>query len=186
MTKRLMLFVFAFLSIALAAQNVLAESDLGFKAIGGRLGYVDPESEYKGTFTLGAVADFGTIIPQLHWDAALTYWSSSLDWGWAGSNYEVSLTDIALRTGVKYYFIEGEWQPYGGGGLGMHFFSSEAEGPHGSYWTGADDSELEFYLVGGVQHPLSEKLVGSAELQLDIGDVDQTTIQINLMYLLGK
>lgn len=185
MTKRYGLLLIAILSLALTTQMALAESDLGLKAIGLRLGYVDPESDYSGTFTVGAVADFGTFIPNLHWDAALTYWKSTWDWSWSGSSYEVSLTDIAIRTGVKYYFLEGEWQPYGGGGFGIHLFSSEAEGPYGSYWTGADDTEFQFYLAGGVRHPLSEKLAGSAEVQLDVGDVDQTAIQINLMYLLG-
>lgn len=186
MSKRVGLFAFALLGIVLMAHSALAETDLGFKGIGGRLGYVDPESEYNGTFTLGAVADFGTFVPKLHWDAALTFWKSSLDWGWYGSTYDVTLTDIALRTGVKYHFIEGPWEPYAGGGLGLHFFSSDVSAPSGAVWTGADDTEFQFYIVGGVQHPLTKSLIGSAELQLDIGDLDQTNIQINVMYLLGK
>jgi hypothetical protein len=186
MNKRIWLLAFAMLSIVLMTHAALAQSDLGLKAIGGRLGYVDPESEYKGTFTIGAVADFGTIIPKLHWDGAVTYWKSTLDWGWAGTAYDVSLTDIALRSGVKYMFLEGDWQPYAGGGLGLHFFSSDVSGPYSAYWSGASDTKFEFYIAGGVSHPLTDKLVGSAELQFDIGDVDQTNIQINIMYLLGK
>jgi hypothetical protein len=164
---------------------VRAETDLGFKAIGGRIGYVDPESEYKGTFTLGAVADFGTFMPSLHWDAALMFWKSSYDWGWYGQNYSIDLTDVSIRSGVKYYFMEEEWRPYAGGGLGMHFFSLKS--PAGSVgWVGSDDSDFQFYICGGVAHPFSETLVGSGEVQLDFGDLNQTAIQFNLIYLLGK
>jgi hypothetical protein len=186
MNKRIWLLAFAMLSIVLMTHAALAQSDLGLKAIGGRLGYVDPEDGYKGTFTIGAVADFGTIIPKLHWDGAVTYWSSDYDWGWYGNAYKVTLTDLAVRSGVKYMFLEGDWQPYAGGGLGLHFFSSDVSGPYSANWTGASDTKFEFYIAGGVSHQLTHNLVGSAELLFDIGDVDQTNIQINIMYLLGK
>ncbi|MDD5088900.1 MAG: outer membrane beta-barrel protein [bacterium] len=162
-----------------------AASDIGFKGIGGRIGYVDPESDFGGTFTLGAVADLGTWIPQLHWDASLAYWSSSYDFGWAGDSYDVTLSDFALRSGLKYHFIEGEWEPYAGGGLGLHFYSWDADWPHG--YSGEDsDSEVGFYIVGGVEHQLNDTWKVSGEVQLDWADPDQTAIQINAIYSLGR
>ncbi|MBU0508203.1 outer membrane beta-barrel protein [bacterium] len=167
--------------------TALAQSDIGFKGIGGRIGYVDPELDYQGTFTIGAVADLGTWIPQLHWDASLCYWSSSYDLGWLTDEFKVTTSDIALRSGVKYHFIEGPWEPYGGGGLGLHFFSVKADWPH-DYWGSSSSSETEFgfYIVGGVEHQFNEQWKASGEVQLDWADLDQTNIQINVIYLLGK
>lgn len=163
-----------------------AETDIGFKGIGGRIGYVDPEADYDGTFTLGLVADLGTWVRQLHWDASLSYWSSGYDFDWTGHDYDVTLTDFALRSGVKYHFIEGPWEPYAGGGLGLHFFSWDADWPHDYRNAEDSDTEFGFYIVGGVEHRFSDQWKASGELQFDWADLDQTSVQVNVIYLLGK
>jgi hypothetical protein len=177
-----------FLLGAVLAGGALAAShgtDIGFKGIGGHVGFVDPEW-YGSTVTLGAVADLGTFVPQLHWDASLSWWSSSYDY-WPG--YSATLSDIVLRSGVKYHFIQGEWEPYAGGGLGLHFYSTSVETPHGgTYYAyhGSDDTDFGFYLVGGVAHPFTNQLTGTGEVQLDFEDVDLFTIQFGLIYQLGR
>ncbi|MFZ5433574.1 MAG: acyloxyacyl hydrolase [Calditrichota bacterium] len=177
------LFILAAFVLSLGfAGASYAESDIGFKGIGGRIGYVDPESEIDGTITFGVVADLGEWTDNLRWDAALTYWSTGEEAG----QWEWTWSDIALRSGVKYHFLDGEWQPYAGGGLGIHMYSIDFDGP--STYTGWDDSETEFgfYIVGGVSHQFNEQWKAGAELQLDWADPDQTNIQVNVIYLLGK
>lgn len=163
----------------------LAQSDIGFKGIGGRLGYVDPEGSWDGTISFGVVADLGTFVRQLHWDAAITYWASSQDYKYPPyGSYSWSISDFAIRSGVKYPFIEGPWEPYAGGGLGLHFFSWDNKW-HG-YSHDADETDFGLYIVGGVEHRFNTRWKGSAELQLDFADWDQTNVQINLIHILGK
>jgi len=179
--------VFALCAALLGVSGAaLAQSDIGFKGIGGRIGYVDPEADYDGTITFGVVADLGTWTPQLHWDASLCYWSSSYDFDWTGHNYDITLSDFALRSGVKYHFIEGPWEPYAGGGLGLHFFSWDADWPQGYGGASDSDTEFGFYIVGGVEHRFNDQWKGSAEFQLDWADLDQTTIQFNVIHILGR
>ncbi|MBK6765077.1 MAG: hypothetical protein IPG71_01855 [bacterium] len=184
------LAVLAVIAVALlrGQQAYAADSDIGVKGIGLRLGYVDPESEYSGTVLLGAFADLGTITDKLYVDASLTYWSSDWDYNYYDYDWTVSLTDIALRGGVKYHFSEGEWEPYAGGGLAMHFYSASYESPSGYSWSysGADGSDFGIYICGGVEKQLSEKIIGSGELMLDFSGVGQTALQVNLAYMLGK
>ncbi len=169
-----------FILVLVLAIPAFAQSDIGFKGIGGRLGYVDPDGP-DGTVLFGVVADLGTWVPKLHWDASIAYWSSGED---LGAGWDASWSDLAFRSTVKYHFIEGPWEPYAGGGIGLHMLSAEVNSPYGS----ADDSESDFALVvlGGVEHQFNEKWKGSADLMFDFGDAEQMSVQINVIYLLGK
>ncbi|MBK6764783.1 MAG: outer membrane beta-barrel protein [bacterium] len=182
------LAAFGFLTSSLAlAQN----GDFGLKGIGLRLGYVDPESEYKGTFLFGGVADLGTVAKNLHADASITYWKSEWDYSYYWFDYAdswtISLSDIAVRGGVKYHFPQEGWAPYAGGGLGMHFYSATWDTPSGEVswsYSGADGTRFGLYLCGGAQFDLSEKIAGSGELLLDFSEVGQTAFQANVIYKL--
>ena len=132
----------------------------------------------------GAVADLGTFIPKLHWDAAVYYWSSSLDYtGW-----DWSLRDVAIKTQVKYHFMEGQWEPYVGGGFGMHFFSWDYDYPSGYHGITFDDSSTEFgfQFIGGIQYKINQQWKASGELELDWADLDQTHLQFGFIYNLTK
>ena len=177
--KKALLFILV-LALAIPA---MAQTDIGFKGIGGRLGYVDPDGP-DGTILFGVVADLGTWVPQLHWDASIAYWSS----GEEGPGWDASWSDLAFRSTVKYHFIEGPWEPYAGGGIGLHMisFSYDYNGP--GYPGDYDDSESDFALVvlGGVEHKFNAQWKGSAELMFDFGDAEQTSIQFNVIYMLGQ
>jgi len=188
MSLRRPLFAFLSLSLLLSSSFVLAESNIGFNGIGGRLGYVMPEGDLDGTFNFGVVADLGEWMDNLGWEAAVTYWSSSEDLGVG----EFSVSDIAIKTAVKYFFEVGDSQirPFAGAGIGMHMFKSEWQWTghplYGSHEESESDSEFGFSLHGGAEMPLSDKLKGQAEVELDFADLDQTHIQATVIYLLGK
>lgn len=162
------------------ATPALAQSDIGLKGIGPRLGYVDPESSLDGTLVIGGDVQLGEFVPQLKWDASLSYWRSEQDWSFAGYHYNWSLSDLAVRSGVNYHFLEGDWEPYAGGGLGLHFYSWDHDGAV----VADDDSETEFgvYIDGGVHHQFSSQWSGQAQVQLDFNDVDQTTLFVQAIY----
>ena len=169
------------LMLVVVSSSVFAGPNIGLKGIGGRLGYVDPEGG-DGTFTLGAVADMGTWTENLPWEIALTYWGTGENVGL----YEWNYTNIAIRITVDYMFEVGKnMYVYPGAGLGINIYSFDWKGPNGTKY---DDSETDLTLMvlGGFQFPISDKWHGQTELQFDIGDPDQTTVQFDFIYELGK
>lgn len=166
--------------LASGFSSAYAESDIGFKGIAGRLGYVDLDN-WDGTFNIGVAADLGTWMENLKWDASIEYWSSTESIGSA----DFTISNVALRSGVLYEFMQDKFRPRAGGGLGIHMLSWEAPGFYGT--VDEDDTKFGFYLQGGVETDLSDKLVGSADLRLDmVDDADQTHIMFTITYLLGK
>jgi hypothetical protein len=171
------------LVVLIAALPVLAQTDVGFKGIGGRLAFVDPEGDYDGTIGFGVVADLGEWIPQLHWDASAMYWSSSA--GYVNGDFKIH--DVGLRSSVKYHFIKGPWEPYAGGGIGIHMYGWSYEWHHG-YYGAPDNTNTQFGLqiLGGVEHQFNPNWKGSAEVEFDFQDFGQTLLQVNAIYMLGK
>lgn len=167
------------LAISTAA---FAESDIGFKAIGPRLGYVDPGNDLDGAVEFGAAMEFGEFVRQLHWNGSVSFWSTGREYRYFNDRYDWTSRDIILRTGVDYHFIEGDWEPYAGGGLGLHFYSRDyGNAPN---YGDSDENKLGLYIDGGVEHQLGERWTGQLQVQLDFADPDQTALMFNLLYVL--
>ncbi len=110
---------------AFPAHFALASSDVGFKSVGVDLGFVSPE-DIDGTIGFGAFADLGSFSPRVGLSGHLGYWSKSEDF--FGS--ETSVRDVSLTGRVRYKFpTASKFQPYAGGGLGMHFLNAELTTP---------------------------------------------------------
>jgi hypothetical protein len=184
-----MIIVGAMLMLA-GSTTAFAKSDIGFKGIGPRIGYVDPEGALDGTVEFGVAMEFGEFVKQLHWDGSVSFWSTGQTYKypyWMNDHYYYrdynwKLRDLVLRSGVNYHFIEGEWVPYVGGGLGLHFFSWDYAG----YNSNANDTKLGAYIDGGVEHAFSEAWVGQLQLQFDFVSPDQTGLLFNLIYRLPE
>lgn len=160
----------------------VAESDIGFKAIGPRIGFVDPGSNLDETIEFGVAMEFGEFVKQLHWDGSISFWSTGREYRINDNRYDWTLRDIIVRTGVDYHFIEGDWEPYAGGGIGLHFYSWDySNSPN---YSNADDTKAGLYIDGGIEHQLGENWTGQLELQLDFADPDQTALMFNLLYVL--
>ena len=173
----LLLVVLAFL----VGDTAFAKTNIGLRGIGPRAGFVDPDHG-DGAITLGVVADMGTWTENLPWEMALTWWSAGEDVG----AYERSFTDIAYRNSVYYMFEVGKnLYVYPGAGLAVHFLNSSVEGP-GNYDRDESDTELALMFLGGFQFPIANRWRGQTELQLDFGDAEQTNVQIDFIYDLGR
>ncbi|MBD3168164.1 MAG: outer membrane beta-barrel protein [candidate division Zixibacteria bacterium] len=158
-----------------------AQTDIGLKAFGVKFGYYDPE-EWDGTIGFGAVADLGTFIPQLGWEAEIDYWSKSQD----EQGAEAKLRDIAFATTAKYGFPTQteKFTPFIGGGVGLHLMKVEVE------YLGQtqDDSEtkFDFHFCGGTDVVLTPQIDGFAEIRYSIiSDISQLWITIGAKYKLG-
>lgn len=166
-----------------------AQTDIGLKGIGGRLGFIMPESGIDNTIGLGANADLGSIS-MFKVYAYLDYWSKSYEesnvWEWRWS--VISLAAIG-----KYFFeIEGDFEPYAGAGLGFDISSwkSEYTGPATGFgfeddWESSDSEfDLALHLLGGATYALTPTLDGFAELKYTTGGIDYFGIYVGVMYKL--
>jgi len=188
-TRSICVLVFIFACILLSAcyAEAAAKSDIGFKGIGPRIGYVDPNSGLDGTAEFGVAFEFGEIARRLHWDGSISFWSSGRNYPFYNAHhdyfrYNWTLRDFVLRSGVNYHFLEGEWVPYAGGGLGLHFYSWNYNGAPD--YDNTSDTKLGIYIDGGVEHKFSETWTGQMQLQVDFADPDQTALMFNLIYRL--
>jgi len=156
--------VFLLFAVTLGS-NALAQNDIGFYGIGGKLGFVMPEGDGDNTIALGVISDLGTITPLIHLSASLDYWSVS------------NFRQISIGGTTKYLFpIEGDIKPYAGGGLNLIFWKADS----------VSDTDIGIDFVGGVEKELSPNLIGFGEVKYHIDGADYIGLFAGVTYLLGK
>jgi opacity protein-like surface antigen len=170
----------------LAAPAAMAQSDLGFKSIGGAVGFVSPE-DIDGTYMLGIFVDHGTIAPRVGLESHLDYWSKSEEAFGAKS----SVSDIPVGARAKYYFpvSNPSIRPFAGGGLAIHFLHAEATIPaqFGFPEMKVEDSstKLGLDLGGGIATTVGPRTDLLAESWFAIvSDVSQFSLKVGLSYKL--
>jgi hypothetical protein len=171
--------------------NAAAQTDLGLKGVGLKIGYVGPE-DVDGTFGLGLIADHGTLAPRTKLESYISYWSKSEN----EFGVEVSMRDIALGARAKYLFDvpNSNLRPFVGGGLGLHFLHAEVTVPTqniGGFTipgSSADDSSVKLGLDmgGGMFVPVNPRWDFMTELWYGVvNDFNQVSFTIGAVYKLG-
>ena len=175
------------LAILMLSSFAFAQSDIGFKGVGGKLGYIMPEGDIENTIAFGAVVDLGTITPTIHLNGLFEYWGKSYDIGY----YEWSWSELIFGANAKYYLsTEGQFLPYGGAGLALVIGSSkwDYKGPHDDFWGDSDGSDSQtdigFFVCAGADYPLSDKLTGFAEAKYHLNGADFFGIFVGAVYKL--
>jgi opacity protein-like surface antigen len=179
-------FLFTLALGLLAAHAAMAQSDLGLKSIGGAVGIVSPEN-LSSTFSLGAVADWGTVAPRIGLESHLDYWSQSSNTFGYGSSFR----DVTLGARAKYYFeVRGsKLRPFAGGGLGIHFLHSDVTVPAFPGLPGltasGSDTKIGLDLGGGFAMPVGPRtdFLGEAWYGI-VSDVSQLALRVGLTYRL--
>lgn len=187
------LIILSFLLMVVGTGNT---SEIGFKGIGIKAGYVFPEEPIESTLSFGGYVDLGEIIPNLRLEGGIEYWSSDYKEKMFGIPYEWKWSDLTFLGRVKYIFpIEGfAGKLYAGGGLGLHRFSYEWEYEYWDWWEdriirGSESdskSEIQLHGVGGVEFPISPTLRAFGEVKLVMGDVDYSGIFGGITFPLGR
>lgn len=185
--KRVALLI-AVAALTLAASSAMAQSDLGMKGLGAAVGFVSPEN-FDGTFTVGVLADHGTIAPQIGLESHLDYWGQSE----SSFGAEAKVSDIAIGARGKYYFpvAHPSLRPFAGAGLGLHFVHAEVTVPaqFGFPEMTAEDSstKLGLDLGGGLATDLNPRTDFLAEMWFGIvEDVSTFSLRVGLCYKLGS
>jgi len=169
------------------SQQAMAQSNLGFKRLGGSIGYVSPE-DLDGTIGLGVFADMGTITPEISLEPRIDYWSQSEE----AFGTKVSVRDVAVGARAKYHFATSNpnMRPFAGAGLGLHFLSAEVEMslpgfPTESYSDG--ETKLGLDVGGGLATTMSPRvdLIGEVWYGV-VSDFSQFSLRMGLSYKLGS
>ncbi len=178
--------LFVAVIVLLCGNLAFAQSDIGLKGVGAKIGFVAPEDPIESTIGFGAVADLGTITPAIHLGAFVDFWKKSYDTGSLGGTFEASFTEIAIGALGKYYFpmSNSAFKPYAGAGLGLTIGKAKVDSPYGG---GSDSStDFGFRILGGADYALSPTLTGFAEAVYQIDGADYFGIFAGVVYSLGK
>ncbi len=122
-----------------------------FAAFGPQLGF----SQGPDQFVIGGHLQWGDVAPQLDF-------VPGLDLGFGDNTTLVSLNgDFHYRIDTKT-----QWQPYVGGGVGIHFISFDNAGP------GIDDSDTQAggHFIAGADVATKGRSRFFAEIKLGFGD----------------
>jgi hypothetical protein len=176
--KALTVFAVALALCAITVQDATAESSMGLNALGGNVGLVSPENVDE-TLGFGLFADWGNLAPAWQLGSNLDVWSKSEELGF--NEGEVSIRDISFSTRAKYLFAVSspKFQPFVGGGLGLHFIRGEVSIPDedlgGGFFipgmTVSDtQTELGLDLGGGFRTPLGAKTELAGDVWYSIVD----------------
>lgn len=171
----------------LPAHQAMAQSNIGFRAIGASAAFVSPEN-LDGVFGLGVFADLGQVAPNIGLEPNIEYWSYSENQFGA----ETSLRDISVGVRGKYYFETSnpKVRPFAGAGLGMHFLRAETSVSIPGFpavTAEGSDTKLGLDVGGGISTPMNAKNDFRAEAWYGIvSDVNQFALRVGISHKLGK
>jgi outer membrane protein W len=190
--KRSLLLAMLFVICMVGVQNAFASTEIGWRSIGGDVAFVDPEN-MGGAAGFGMFADLGTLAPRLHLSPQATYWSKSE----GGFGVDASVSDISLTARGKYMFPvkSRSFQPYAGGGLGIHFVTAKVSIADqiigGFFIPGMSESDTQskvgLDMGGGFLTPLGAKTDLTGDFWYTfVSDVGNLQMSLGLSYKLGK
>jgi len=177
------------LVLTLGASAASAQANLGFKGVGVRVGYVNPEN-IDATFAFGVFTDLGTFHPNVSFETYMNYWSKSMD---AYGFGETKFRDIIVGAKAEYLFnvASPKVRPFVGAGLSLHFLHGEVSiapltvGTLTIPGTSVDtsDTKLGLDFGGGLRAGLSPTIdfVGEAGFSL-VSDVSQFGISAGILF----
>jgi len=168
----------------LLSTSAMAQADIGFKGIGGAIGFVSPEN-INGTFSFGAFADLGSIAPKFRLEPRIDFWSHSEE----SFGAKASINDLTFGARTKYMFEvqDPRFQPYVGAGLGLHFIHGEVSTPAGGGFPAMSFSDsqtkLGLDLGGGLMMPVNPMTNVMAEAWYGIvSDVNQFSLRLGISH----
>lgn len=159
------------------------QTNIGFKGVGAKLGFVGPEGGVDNTIAFGGIVDLGNITEMIKFGAFVEYWSKSV------GAADFSALAIAA-TGTYNFPMEGsKLSPYVSAGLGFTRAKVGVEinlGPFGGGSGSVSTTDFAFNVAGGVELPLSPKMTGRAEFKYNIGGIDYWGIFAGVLFALGQ
>ena len=188
MNHTIRLFIIAVV-VLLFGSLAFAQTDIGFKGVGAKLGFVSIESGIGSTVAFGALADLGTITHDIHLGAFFDFWSKSYSAGTGyGYNADWTYSEFTFGGLAKYYFKleNSSFKPYAGAGLDLAIGKVKwnAGTVHGDF--SSSKTDLGFDIFGGADYPFSPNVTGFAQVGYHIDGANYFGIFAGVVYSLGK
>jgi len=182
MLRRFIVVAFAVSLCLIVVNPAFSQAKIGLMGVGAKLGFVDPE-DVDSVIGFGALADLGTITPNIMLEGNLDYWSKSEE----GGGTEVSFRDMSLGGTAKYMFKSSnpKLRPFAGGGIAFHFLKGTVKSS--GFSADNSDAKIGIHLGGGLFYALSPQLDLLADGRYSIvADANQIAIQGGVVYKLSK
>ncbi len=183
-------YIFVVLCCVLLIGSTSAQG-LGFYGIGGGVGLVNVSQDLGSStsgFGLNARVNMGELTTNLRLVPEVNFWSVSEDFGFFGESFTWTWRDFAINANVQYFFdLEGSFEPFVGGGLGLNFISlsfTESFGGETFSATGST-TEIGVNLLGGALINLDGPISPYGEFRyVLVSGMNHLMIQAGIMYAL--
>lgn len=190
--KKTWVFALSFLFCIAFSQNAWAASNIGLQRIGVDAGLVDVQ-DGGSTLGLGLSADMGTFSKDVRFSLHANYWNDTEE----SFGAEAGIRDISFGARARYMFHmdSPKFQPYAGGGLGLHFYRASVSIPDmdlggGVIIPGEEMSDtttkLGMDLNGGFNVPMSAKTDFTTDLTYTLSDIDQFSLKAGVSFKVGN
>lgn len=190
--KKVWVFALSFVICMAFSQNAWATSNIGLRAIGVDAGLVDVQ-DGGSTLGLGLSADMGTFSKDVRFSLHANYWNDTEE----SFGAEAGIRDISFGARARYMFQmdSPKFQPYAGGGLGLHFYRASVTIPAidlggGVIIPGEEMSDtstkLGMDLNGGFNVPMSAKTDFTTDLTYTLSDIDQFSLKAGVSFKVGN
>ncbi|HEX5031032.1 MAG TPA: outer membrane beta-barrel protein [Candidatus Eisenbacteria bacterium] len=190
--KKICAFALSFVVCMAVSQNAWAKSNIGLTKLGVDAGIVDVDGG-GSTLGLGVTADMGTFSKDVRFSLHGGYWSDTEE----SFGAEAGIRDISFGARARYMFHmdSPKFQPYAGGGLGLHFFRASVTIPDidmggGFIIPGEEFSDtttkVGLDLSGGFFVPMSAKTDFTTDITYTLSDIDQFALKAGVMFKVGN
>jgi hypothetical protein len=190
--KKIWVFALAFVVCMAVSQNAWAKSNIGLTRLGVDAGIVDIDGG-GSTLGVGLTADMGTFSKDVRFSFHGNYWNKGQDF-FDGSSSSVRDISFGARARYMFHTTSPKFQPYAGGGLGMHFYRASVSFPEidlgGGLFIPAEEisdttTKLGMDLSGGFIVPMSAKTDFTTDVTYTLSDIDQFALKAGVSFKLS-
>jgi len=190
--RKICAIALSFVFCMAVSQNAWAASHIGLTKLGVDAGIVDVDGG-GSTLGLGVTADMGTFAKDVRFSLHGNYWNDTEE----SFGAEAGVRDISFGGRARYMFHmdSPKFQPYAGGGLGIHFYRASVTIPDMDLGGGViipgeefsdTSTELGLDLSGGFFVPMSAKTDFTTDVTYTVSDVDQFALKAGVMFKVGN
>ncbi|RKZ28532.1 hypothetical protein DRQ36_10305 [bacterium] len=155
--------------------------DMGLKKIGLRVGPAVPDSPYKVGFAFGLSADLGKLHQIIGVEGNVEYMRVTKT---VSEIFTYSHSDIGIIVTGKIIpeVRELPFQPYLGGGLGVHFLSDKPD-PNSSEQP-ESETRLELHIAAGATMPITDTIDGTFTFKVNLSDISTYNPYLGVLFKL--
>ena len=184
MLKIILFVVFIFCLIKID----YSQSNIRLEGIGGKIGYIIPESPVYNTFSFSAHAELGSIFNRVYVGAIAEFWSKSYNSNvLPNNNLDGKWTEFILAPTFKLKYYTGTKAiTYIGGGVGFEIvsFKNDMWNVSQSFKLTSTKLDAALFFFGGAEYPITPRIKGVGEIKFHVDGENFLGFYLGATYLL--